>query len=158
MYIKDFEIRWSDLDANRHLANSAYINYMSHTRMSFLIDQGIDQQVMSRYNMGPVVFFEHVYYFKESFQGQKVRVSFELGGMSKDGMFFRFIHNFYNENGQNLAYCEMQGGWINLQTRKLTTLPDELLPLMEQSPLSEDFVWLTKEDMRRGSRMPKNLS
>lgn len=157
MYIKDFEIRWSDLDANRHLANSAYINYMSHTRMSFLIDQGIDQQVMRKYNMGPVVFFEHVYYFKESFQGQKVRVSFELGGMSKDGMFFRFVHNFYNEKGQNLAYCEMQGGWINLQTRKLTTLPDELLPLMEQSPLSDDFVWLTKDDMRKGSRLPKDL-
>ena len=27
MFFKEFEIRWSDTDANRHLANSAYINY-----------------------------------------------------------------------------------------------------------------------------------
>ena len=24
MYLKDFEIRWADLDANRHVANSSY--------------------------------------------------------------------------------------------------------------------------------------
>lgn len=35
MYSKQFEVRWSDLDANRHLANSAYMNFMSHTRMGF---------------------------------------------------------------------------------------------------------------------------
>jgi acyl-CoA thioesterase FadM len=41
MYFKEFEVRWSDLDGNMHLANSAYINFMSHTRMSFLLEQGI---------------------------------------------------------------------------------------------------------------------
>lgn len=157
MYIKEFEIRWSDLDANRHLANSAYINFMSHTRMSFLIDYGLDQKVMMHYDMGPVVFFEHVYYFKESFQGQKVKVSFELGGMSKDGMFFRFVHNFFNQAGENLAYCEMQGGWMNLTTRKLTALPEDLLPLLDKAPKTSDFTILTKEHMRAGSRRPKNL-
>ena len=28
MYLKEFEVRWNDLDANRHLANSSYINFM----------------------------------------------------------------------------------------------------------------------------------
>ncbi len=41
MYLKEFEIRWSDVDANRHLANSAYLNYMSHARMSFLMEIGV---------------------------------------------------------------------------------------------------------------------
>ena len=40
-YFKEFEIRWSDLDANRHLGNSAYTNLMSHTRMSYLFEIGI---------------------------------------------------------------------------------------------------------------------
>ncbi|NND64313.1 MAG: thioesterase family protein [Flavobacteriaceae bacterium] len=157
MYLKEFEIRWSDIDANRHLANSAYINFMSHTRMSFLIDHGIDQNVMRKYSIGPVVFFEHVYYFKESFQGQPIRVSFELGGISKDGMFFRFVHNFYDPKGRNLAYCEMQGAWMNLNTRQLTSLPEELLPLLEKAPKTADFKYLTKEDMRKGSRVPADL-
>ena len=40
MYKKQFEIRWSDVDANKHLANSAYTNFMSHTRMAFLMEFG----------------------------------------------------------------------------------------------------------------------
>jgi acyl-CoA thioester hydrolase len=40
MFTKEFDIRWSDLDANRHLANSAFINFMSHTRMAYLIENG----------------------------------------------------------------------------------------------------------------------
>lgn len=157
MYLKEFEVRWSDTDANRHLANSAYINFMSHTRMSFLIDQGIDQKTMAKHEIGPVVFFEHVYYFKEVFQGDPVRVSFELGGVSEDGMFFRFIHNFYDKNGRNTAHCEMQGGWMNLETRKLTGLPKHIMELLDSSPKSEDFRILTRADMRSNSKVPKDL-
>ncbi|HCO83984.1 MAG TPA: thioesterase, partial [Arenibacter sp.] len=62
MYLKEFEIRWSDVDANRHMANSAYLNFMSHTRMSFLLEIGFNQKTMSQNNIGPVVFHEHVYY------------------------------------------------------------------------------------------------
>ena len=46
MFIKEFEVRWSDVDANRHLANSAYINFMSHTRMAFLLELGFAHDVM----------------------------------------------------------------------------------------------------------------
>ena len=157
MYLKEFEIRWSDIDANRHLANSAYVNFMSHTRMSFLVHQGIDMQTMAKHQIGPVVFNENIFYFKEAFQGMKIRVSFELGGVSEDGTFFRFVHNFYDHKGRNLAYCEMLGGWISLQTRKLTPLPDMLFDLLEQSPKTDDFKWLTKDDMRAAGRLPKDL-
>ncbi|MFT4831888.1 MAG: acyl-CoA thioester hydrolase [Psychroserpens sp.] len=42
MYLKEFEIRWSDIDANGHLGNTAYVNYMSHTRMTFLNELGFN--------------------------------------------------------------------------------------------------------------------
>ncbi len=158
MYFKEFDVRWSDLDANRHLANSAYINFMSHTRMGFLIDHGIDHRVMMKYDMGPVVFNENIFYFKEVFQGHPIRVSFELGGMSEDGMFFKFVHNFYDHKGRNLSYCEMLGAWMDLKTRKLRSLPEELLPLLDKAPKTDDFKILTKEDMRQSGRMPKDLA
>ena len=41
MYTKTFEIRWSDMDANQHLGNSTYIDYLSHTRMSFFKEKGM---------------------------------------------------------------------------------------------------------------------
>ncbi|MBX2828064.1 MAG: acyl-CoA thioesterase [Flavobacteriaceae bacterium] len=157
MYFKEFDIRWSDLDANRHLANSAYINFMSHTRMGFLISHGIDQRAMAKYDMGPVVFNENIYYFKEVFQGQPIRVSFQFGGMSEDGMFFRFVHNFYDHKGRNLAHCEMQGGWMDLKARKLTPLPEALLPLLDEAPKTDDFKVLTKMDMRQSGKAPKDL-
>jgi len=66
MYTKEFDIRWSDIDANRHLANSAYV-----------------------------------------------------------GMFFKFVHNFYDYKGRNLARGSMIGGWIDLTTRKMRGLPEK---------------------------------
>ena len=156
MYLKRFEIRWNDLDANKHLANSAYIQYMSHTRMSFLSENGFDHRAMAKHNIGPVVFHEHVYYFKESLKGE-VLVSFELGGISQDGRFFRFVHNFYDPNGVNLAYCEMQGAWIDLGSRTTVALPEELMAYVDKAPKTSDFKILTKEDMRGRSRKPVDI-
>jgi len=157
MYLKEFEVRWSDIDANRHLANSAYINFMSHTRMSYLIENGFDQRTMAQHNIGPVVFYEHVHFFKETFQGANIRVSFELGGVSKDGTFFKFIHNFYDHKGRNLAFCEMQGGWLDLEKRKLTPLPVNLIEMLDKAPKTADFKLLTSEDMRSKRVTPRNL-
>ena len=157
MYKKQFEIRWSDLDANGHLANSAYTNFMSHARMAFFGDQGFSMPEIKKHGVGPVVFYEHMYYFKESFIGAPITVSIEVSGLSEDGMFFKFEHNFYDQNGKNLAFCEMQGGWINLKSRKLTPLPNTLLVLAEQFPKSKSFKILTKADTRSHGVTPKDL-
>src|SRR5690606_20426064 len=114
MFIKEFEIRWSDLDPNGHMANSAYINFMAHTRMAYLGQMGFTQRNFAAHRIGPVVFHEHIHYFKEAFVGRPVRVSLELTGMSQDGMFFEFLHNFYDGQGKNFARCRMMWGWIDL--------------------------------------------
>jgi acyl-CoA thioester hydrolase len=157
MYTKQFEIRWSDVDANRHLANSAYTNFMSHTRMGFLIERGFTMKELAKYDLGPVVFYEHMHYFKEAFLGQPITVSLEVSGLSEDGKFFNFDHNFYNHKGENIAFCEMLGGWIDLKERKLTTLPKELHEMADDFPKSEGFKILTKEDTRAKGRIPKHL-
>ena len=157
MYKKQFEIRWSDVDANGHLANSAYTNFMSHARMSFFGDYGFSMPEIRKYNVGPVVFYEHMYYFKESFIGAPITVTIEVSGLSDDGMLFMFKHNFYNEKGDNLAYCEMQGAWIDLTARKLTALPTPLLSLIDKFPKSDDFKILTKEDTRKHGVRPKPM-
>lgn len=157
MFFKEFEIRWSDIDANRHLANSAYINFMSHTRMAYLGLLGFNQKSMAVHNIGPVVFYEHMYYFKEAFAGKPVKVSLEFAGMSKDGMFFEFRHNFYDHNGKNFARCEMMGAWIDLKERKLIGLPDEFLQAFEAMEKTDDFKTLTKEDTRKHVQVPTDM-
>lgn len=157
MFFKEFDIRWSDLDANRHLANSAYINFMSHTRMAYLGQLGFNQKSMAQYNIGPVVFYEHMYYFKEVFAGKPVKVSLGFKGMSEDGMFFEFEHNFYDAKGRNFARCEMMGAWMGLADRKLTSLPRIFKDAFEKVERTENFKTLTKEDTRKFAKVPKNL-
>ncbi|WP_394974575.1 acyl-CoA thioesterase [uncultured Croceitalea sp.] len=157
MFLKEFEIRWSDIDANRHLANSAYINYTAHTRMSYLEQLGFNQKTMAKYRIGPVVFYEHMYYFKEVFIGKPIQVSSELKGMSQDGMFFEFHHDFYDTEGKNFAHSEMMGAWIDLKERRLTSLPEEFMKAVSKIERAEGFKFLTKEDTRKFKRVPKNL-
>lgn len=158
MYIKEFEVRWSDVDANRHLANNAYINFMSHTRMAFLWELGFSQKILGEHQIGPVVFYEHMYYFKEVFPGYPIKVSLEVVGMSDDGKFFEFHHNFYDNKGKNVAHCEMMGAWMDLSTRGLISLPEQLLKIFDKVERLKGFRLLTKEDTRRFAKVPKDLS
>lgn len=157
MYTKQFEIRWSDVDANRHLRNSAYIDYMSHTRMSFLMENGLDAIQLVEYNLGPVAFYEHMYYFREVFPGKPVMVSLQLKGISDDGMYFMFLHNFYDHKGRNFARCEMMGAWIDLDTRKLSGLPRELYDKFNTFDKTDDFAIISKEDTRKYGQFPEDL-
>ena len=156
-YMKEFEVRWSDVDANRHMANSAFINFGANTRMYFLKQMGFDHRFMAKNQVGPVVFYEHMWYFKEVMPGEKLRISFEVKGFSRDGMFFEFHHNFYNEAGQHVAHCELMGGWFSLMTRKLITMNEEMLAKMDAVEKADDFRWLTKEDTRKHAKLPQNL-
>ena len=157
MYIKEFEVRWNDLDANRHLANSTYLNYMSHIRLSYMMEKGFNQSNMVKHNIGPVVFDEHMFYFKEIFPGEPIRVSLELKGISEGGMYFEFQHNFYNSKGENMACCNMMGGWIDLKARKLRNLPESLFSALNQLDKTEDFKILIKEDTRKHRKTPRDL-
>jgi acyl-CoA thioester hydrolase len=154
MYTKSFDIRWSDLDANRHFANASYLNFMSHTRMGFLMECGFNQESMAQYQLGPVVFYEHIYYFKEAFAGKPIQVSLELKGLSKDGMFFEFHHNFYDHKGKNFAHCEMMGAWIDMKSRALAPLPEVFLNAFAGIEKADGFKVLTKEDTRKFAKKP----
>ena len=67
MFLKEFEIRWNDLDANRHLANITYLSYASETRMAYLNHIGLTHKDLHKKAIGPIVFNEQLFYFKELF-------------------------------------------------------------------------------------------
>jgi len=157
MHLKEFEIRWNDIDANRHLANSAYISFMSHTRMSFMTEVGFGLLEMAKHNIGPVVLYEHMYYFKEVFLGKPIRVSLELKGISEDGKFFQFYHNFFDHTGKNFARGDMMGAFIDLKARKLTGLPSELFQNLNKIDKAEDFIVLTNKDTRKHGHFARDL-
>lgn len=126
--------------------------------MGFFMENGLGQREMLHYNLGPVVFYEHIYYFKEVFVGKPISVSLQLKGLSEDGMYFEFLHNFYNAHGKNFATCEIMGGWIDMKERKLTPLPKELFDRLSQLEKTADFKILTKEDTRKNGKKPIHLT
>ncbi|PNQ74918.1 thioesterase [Hanstruepera neustonica] len=158
MFTKEFEIRWNDLDANMHLANASYMNFMSHTRMAFFEEFGFSLNEIAKHELAPIVFNEHIYYFKEAHIGDPITVGLEVTGLSEDGMFFSIEHNFYDKEGKNIAHCEMLGAWMNFKTRKLTKLNEELMACAKQFPKSKDFKVLTKEDTRKNQKRPIDLT
>ncbi len=154
MYIKSFEIRWNDLDANGHLGNSSYVEYMSHTRMSFFTEQGFGMDFMHSHSLGPIVLDEHIFYFKEFLHTDTVYVTLEVSGITDNSQFVSITHNFYNKEGDHMAHAEMLFSFINLNTRRLGRVPEEAIKKINSFPKSEDFKILTKEDTRKYGKHP----
>ena len=157
MFLKSFEIRWNDLDANRHLANVTYLGYASETRMGLLNTLGLTHKTLVAMDIGPIIFNESLTYFKEVLPDDTIRVSCQLAGLSDHGTFFSFVHNFYNNEGKNVAQCKMIGGWIDLNSRKLAPLPKKIWAHFKALPKTEDFKRLTTADTRNSDIKPKHL-
>lgn len=152
------DIRWSDIDANRHVGNSAFMNYMSHARLQYMKAAGIGQKVLEKYHLGPVAFYENISYFREINGDEEIYVSVELKGLSEDYTFFEFMHNIYNRQGEHKASCRMMGAWIDMHKRCLTPLPEELRDGFQFFEKTSDFKVLTKEDTRLNGAKPHNLT
>jgi len=147
--IKSFEIRWSDLDPNRHVANSTYSALMNERRMTYLNEHGFTQSSFEKYKIGPVVFFEEFHYLKEILPGEKVYVDMELLASSTDHKFSKWSHSLFNQNGKLAVYSEILCSWFDLTERKLTVPPAELIDILLSLPKADNFEIITEQETRR---------
>ena len=157
MFLNKINIRWSDLDPNQHLANSAYMNFMSATRMVYMVKQGVTYGDLKKHGLGPVVLREEVHYFQEVFPGEPVFVSQEVSGVSEDGKFYSIRHNFYDKKGNNFARGQMMGTWIDMRSRKIVEPPTDIYEKLMNKNHSADFKTLTKEETRLANVQPQSI-
>ncbi len=156
VYYCPFDVRWSDIDANRHLANSSYMQYCAQTRMAFMTEKKIGLKELNRWGIGPVILHERYSFFKEIYMSQKIFVSLEIDGASSDGAIYRFRHKFYLEDGTHCATAEAMGVWIDMMLRKTTTPPSEILEVLNNYK-SDDTVTLSRDDIKNLPFKPENL-
>ena len=83
-------------------------------------------------------------------------IDLEINGYSEDGRFFSLFQNFYDNNGNHLAHLDLAFGLINTDTRKLTSMPEASFEIFKNYSKSDSFKILTKEDMRKHGKFPKN--
>lgn len=134
-----FSVRWSDLDANRHVRNTIFSEFATHTRFRLLEAHGFTQARFESMRFGPVVFREEIRYKRELVFGEEVTVSVVSAGLSEDGSRWRVLQEVTRGNGKQAAMLRIEGGWIHLDTRRLMGPPRELLDLLQGLPRSADF-------------------
>lgn len=158
MFFKKFDIRWGDIDANSHLGNASYIAYMSHTRMSFFAEHDLDLNSMRLNGLGPIALYEHVYYFREIKLSDEIRVSLEIVGLTDDAQFIKMEHNFYNQDGLNLAFSEILFSWIDLESRKLGRLTPGFREKILLFPRADRFRFMDRSEIKKAGIRPRDLN
>lgn len=136
---ESFAIRWSDLDANRHVRNTIFSELATHTRFRMLEALGFSQQRFEALRFGPVMSREEIRYRRELVFGEAVSVSVVCAGLSEDASHWRVHQEVARENGKQAALLTIDGGWIHLDRRKLIAPPDELFRVLHDLPRSADF-------------------
>ncbi len=155
VYYHKFEVRWSDIDANRHLGNSTYVDYCSQTRMAFLNKNKIGLTQLNRWGVGPVMLHERYSFFKEIYADQTVFVGLEVAALSDDGSIYQFVHKFYLPDGTHCATAEATGVWIDVMLRKITTPPEDIILVMEEFK-SENVQTISREFLKTLPFRPEN--
>lgn len=137
-----FAVRWSDLDANRHVRNTIFSEFATHTRFRLLEANGFSQSRFESLRFGPVMFREETRYRRELVFGEKVTVNVLFAGLSEDGSRWRVHQEVTRADGKQAALLTIDGAWIHLEHRKLVAPPAELLALLQRLPRTDDFELL----------------
>lgn len=157
IYFHHFEVRWGDIDANRHLANSSYVQYCAQARMGFMTKHKMGVKELNRWGIGPVIMHERYSFFREIYADQEVYVSLEIDGMAEDASIYRFVHKFYLPDGTHCATAEATGVWIDMMLRKMTTPPDDILESLLPYK-TESTKILTRDDIKALPFRPTDIN
>lgn len=135
----EFNTKWSDFDPNRHMRHTAYNDYAAEARIRYFAHAGHPVDELAKDHIGPILFEEFTSFKKEIQTGQSVTVNCKLLGLSEDKRKWKIRHEILNSDGQLCAVIEVFGAWIDLEKRKLRTLPESYKDLLDGMHKTEDF-------------------
>jgi acyl-CoA thioester hydrolase len=146
-YSKTYQIRFSDIDANRHVNNAAYIDVAGDMRYQFFAENGFPPERFEQLGMGIVYTKITTQFLREVLLGETVTVTFALAGLSPRGVRWKVHHDFLKSNGKKAVSMDMEGTILDLATRKPIQPDEELMRLFQLVPQTADFEVLP--EMRR---------
>jgi acyl-CoA thioester hydrolase len=139
MYSKNIEVRWSDLDPNFHMLHSKYYDIGAYCRIAFLTENGLTQQMLSEFNIGPILFREEAIFKKEIKFQDKVEVDLTLTRATKDFARWSMVHQIWR-NEELAAIITVDGAWIDTKLRKLAIPPPVIQQVFTAAPHSPDLL------------------
>jgi acyl-CoA thioester hydrolase len=130
LYALPYTVRWSDLDANGHMRNTAYVECAIQARFGYFSSKGFTFEEFRKQQFGPVIFHEEIFYFKEIRMLENIRVTFHVSKLTDDGGRFTINNILLKEGDVKAAEVITDGAWLDLTTRKLRVPPVELAEVM----------------------------
>ena len=141
-FIKEVQVRWSDLDPNVHLRHSVYYDWGAYCRIAFLEQHKLTATVMQQLRIGPILFREECIFKKEVRLGDKVAIDLSLLKAKRDFSRWTIQHIITKNEEAVSAILTVDGAWLDVVKRKLATPPVEVHDVFSQMPLAEGFEWL----------------
>ena len=141
-FIKEIQIRWSDLDPNVHLRHSVYYDWGAFCRISFLDDHKLTTGLMQQLQIGPILFREECIFKREIRLGDEVTISLEVTKAKRDFSRWAIQHTIKKNADTIAALLTVEGAWLDTAKRKLAIPPKEVFDAFSQMPLDENFQWL----------------
>ncbi len=139
------QIRWSDIDANRHLRHSVYYDYGAFCRMELLTQLGLSTRKLEELGIGPILFREEALFRREIVFEDRITINTELVRASEDYSRWSIRHQITKEDGSLAATINIDGAWIDMNKRKLA-VPDQFVQdVFAQAPKAEDFSFIQKK-------------
>ncbi|MFD1769021.1 acyl-CoA thioesterase [Sphingobacterium suaedae] len=133
------QVLWSQLDPNRHLRHSAYADFCAQARSNMLSKAGLSLDEFAKKHIGPILFREELIYHREIGLDERIRVKVEIVKLNIKNFRFSFRHEIYKENNVKAATVNVDGAWLDLINRKLTTIPEEWIPIIAHIPKADDY-------------------
>ena len=142
LYSEVIQVRWADIDANRHLRHSVYYDYGATMRMHILSKAGLTTKKLEEFMIGPILFREEAIFRREILFDDKITLTVELVKTTEDYGRWSLRHQFLKEDNTLAATLNIDGAWIDLSKRKLAVPNEFIRNIFAAFPKSHDFEML----------------
>ena len=139
---KEFEVKWADLDPNRHVRHTAYNDYAANMRIKILEEAGITMSVLEKLRLGPILFREETLFHREVGMEGNIKMTVAILKAREDGSRWSFIHQMFRSDGIKAATIIVDGAWIDLDKRKLGVPTAEIRDMFLNMPRAVNFEWV----------------
>ena len=141
-FVKEVQVRWSDLDPNVHLRHSVYYDWGAFCRIAFFEEHKLSTETMGRLKIGPILFREECVFRKEIRLGDKVAIDLQVVKAKRDYSRWTIQHAITKNADAIAAILTVDGAWLDVVRRKLGTPPAEVSDTFSEMPKAEGFHWV----------------
>lgn len=144
-FSQPMQIRWADVDANRHLRHSVYYDYGAAMRMNVLSSGGLTTKKLEEFMLGPILFREEAIFRREVLLEDQITLDVALVKTTEDFGRWSLRHHFKKADGTLAAILNIDGAWMDLSKRKLAAPNEFIRNIFNDFPKAEDFQLITLE-------------